>query len=138
MTTLNIGMLEEFKAFLDERGMPHRAGRGGYQVLQVYLENAGWSVVFRKDGQNYLTANKNLVPMVQAFLAEWRAKKNPDFQLKVSKHTKAWVIDSLVQTVEGRVFTELDVINTDPQVTEALKNAIATYVEEALKCRPTA
>lgn len=49
---LHISKLDEFKAWLDLKGIPHRPARGGvsgYQVLQVCKDGQHWNCVYRRD-----------------------------------------------------------------------------------------
>jgi hypothetical protein len=62
--------LEPFKTFLDESGIPHRPGKGDYQVLQVYLPKIGWQVMFDKHSPEHYTVNEKLLPTVRRFLRE--------------------------------------------------------------------
>ena len=61
--------LEEFKAWLDSKGIQHRPGKGDWQVLQVQTTNFGWQVVFeKKDMPEHFTVNDKLVSVVREFI----------------------------------------------------------------------
>jgi hypothetical protein len=71
---LRVDRLEPFKKWLEARGIPHRLGKGDYQVLQVLVgtknNEEDWGVVFsRKDMTEYFSLNEKLIPIVQRFIA---------------------------------------------------------------------
>ena len=43
---LHKNKLENFKLWLDKKQIPHRPGRGEFQVLQVALPDGRWGVVY--------------------------------------------------------------------------------------------
>ncbi len=45
MLSLNKKFLDKFKEYLDNEGIPHRAGKGEYQALQVYYGGA-WGILY--------------------------------------------------------------------------------------------
>jgi len=61
--------LEEFKAWLDQQGIPVRPGKGPWQLFQVFTEDHGWQVVFDSNNPEHVSVNEKLVPIVQGFLA---------------------------------------------------------------------
>ena len=66
--------LQEFTDYLDLKGIPHRPGKGPYQVLQVMTPNDGWQVVFSKnDMPEHFTVNQALLPIVRAYIKARRA-----------------------------------------------------------------
>ena len=61
--------LEEFKKFLDELEVPHRPGKGDYQVLQVCVEFYGYRVIHKRlDMKEHLTVDERLIPLVKKFI----------------------------------------------------------------------
>jgi hypothetical protein len=58
--------LEEFKAWLDSKGIAHRPGKGEWQVLQVYVEDHGFQVLFTNKRGEY-TANDKLYNTIWEF-----------------------------------------------------------------------
>jgi len=72
---LHISRFDAFKAWLDEEGIPHRPGKGDYQVLQVYIQNVGWKCIFsRHDMKEHYTVESLLESTVEQFIA---AHKRP-------------------------------------------------------------
>ena len=60
--------LEEFKSFLDKEGLPHREGKGDWQVLQVCKDGKHWNCVFtRLDMPEHFTTDKHLDGLVAKF-----------------------------------------------------------------------
>jgi len=73
---LHVDKLADFTAWLSERGIPWREGRGYFQVIQVQVElpfskRMAWHCVFkrlpRENAQHYTVAAP-LVPLVLAFI----------------------------------------------------------------------
>ena len=64
--------LEAFKAWLDAKDIPHRPGKGEWQVLQVFVEDCGFQVLF-KNKRGEFTANDKLYPLIWEFEDESRA-----------------------------------------------------------------
>jgi hypothetical protein len=68
--------LEDFKKYLDELGVPHRPGKGDYQILQVCIDLYGWRVIHhRADTTGHLTVDERLVPLVKRFIDEQHKEK---------------------------------------------------------------
>lgn len=61
--------LDAFKAWLDAAGIPHRPGKGTFQVLQVALPRKQWGVVYdRIDAPEHYTVTGPLERTVRRFL----------------------------------------------------------------------
>jgi hypothetical protein len=61
--------LEDFKKWCDEMGIPHRPGKGDWQVLQVCVEFFGWKVIHKRiDMPEHLTVDERLIPLVHKFI----------------------------------------------------------------------
>jgi hypothetical protein len=61
--------LEEFKAWLTAKGVPHRPGRGHYEVLQVHYKPPQWQVLFFRDKDSpHYTVPDPLYPLVRSFI----------------------------------------------------------------------
>ena len=75
---LHINQLEAFKAWLDANGIPHRPGKGCYQVLQVDTPKHGWQVVFSRDAMpEHYAINEKLIPTVRSFQRAKKAAVSP-------------------------------------------------------------
>ena len=60
--------LEDFKKFLDKKGIQHRTGRGGYQVLQVCKNGKNWNCVYERDSMpEHFTTDIHLDSLAAAF-----------------------------------------------------------------------
>lgn len=65
--TLHFKHLDEFKAWLDERGVEHRPGVPPYQVLRVRARS-GWAAVYVRDSATqHFSVPENLTGMVGDF-----------------------------------------------------------------------
>jgi hypothetical protein len=75
---LHISKLDEFKAWLDMKKIPHRPARGGvgtYQVLQVCKDGKHWNCVYRRDSMpEHFSTDKHLDSLVHQF-AKFRKTK---------------------------------------------------------------
>lgn len=71
---LHKSKLEDFKNWLDLKGILHRAGKGSFQVLQV-MTHKGWQVVFDKHTEEHFTVNEVLMPTVIKFVRESKTTK---------------------------------------------------------------
>lgn len=68
--------LEEFKVYLDAHTIPHRPGRGPYQVLQVQTRNGQWQCVFSRDHMpEHYTVAHPLERLVVQFIRDRKSKK---------------------------------------------------------------
>ena len=68
---LHINRLDEFVAWLDANQIPHRPGKGEYQVMQVKTTHAGWQVVYRrKEMPENFSLNNRLAGLVRKFIRE--------------------------------------------------------------------
>lgn len=66
--------LDDFKLWLDEKGIEHRPARGTYQVLQVKTKSGQWQCVFdRHNAPEHYTVAWPLEPIVQRFIRDRRA-----------------------------------------------------------------
>lgn len=76
---LAIHKLDEFKAWLDARGIEHRPTNADFQVLQVRLPNeTQWHAIFRKlHASVHLSVPNPLVPLVTEFVSSG-SKPPPD------------------------------------------------------------
>ena len=62
--------LEDFKKYLDCRGIAYRPGKGDYQVLQVDVPSRGWQAVYsRNDMPEHFTVNFAMLDLVRDFIA---------------------------------------------------------------------
>ena len=69
--------LEEFKLWLDSKGLQHRPGRGDYQALQVCKDGKHWNCVFtRHDMPEHFTTDRHLDSLVAAFARNRRKSKH--------------------------------------------------------------
>jgi hypothetical protein len=65
---LHKSKLEEFKAFLDSEGLPHRPGKGQWQVLQVCKDGRHWNSIFiRNEMPEHFTTDRHLDSLVVKF-----------------------------------------------------------------------
>lgn len=65
---LHISKLEAFKEWLNERDVPHRPGKGEFQVLQVCVEVHGWKCIHKRlDMPEHYTVDEKLMPLVKQF-----------------------------------------------------------------------
>ena len=63
--------LDAFKEWLTAQGIPHREGRGEWQVLQVCKDGTHWNCVYiRLDMPEHLTTDRHLDPLVAKFCKE--------------------------------------------------------------------
>jgi hypothetical protein len=75
---LHVNKLEDFIRYLDEVEIPHRPGKGEYQILQVYTESHGWRVVHKRlDMKEHYTVDERLVPLVKRFIDLQHLKPRP-------------------------------------------------------------
>jgi hypothetical protein len=66
---LHVTKLEEFKKFLDELEVPHRPGKGEWQILQVCVEFFGWRVIHKRlNMKEHYTVDERLIPLVHKFI----------------------------------------------------------------------
>jgi len=64
---LHISKLQAFKDFLDGAAIPHRDGRGDWQVMQVYVA-PNWLCVFnRLDMPEHFTNDRRLDRLITKF-----------------------------------------------------------------------
>ena len=74
--TLHIDKLEEFRQYLNRRGISHRDGRGTYQVLQVRLGGC-WHAVFKKSrAKEHLTIPAPLTDLLYQFINQKKQYNN--------------------------------------------------------------
>jgi len=68
---LHKSKLAEFKSWLDKEGIPHREGKGFYQVLQVCKNGTNWNCIYsRLDMPEHFTTDKHLDSLVARFCRE--------------------------------------------------------------------
>lgn len=73
---LHVTKLEDFKAWLDTKGIPHRPGRGTWQVLQVCKDGRHWNCVYsRLDMKEHFTTDRHLDSLVREFAISRRTEK---------------------------------------------------------------
>lgn len=73
---LHKSKLNEFRVWLDSLQIPHRPGKGAWQILQVQTKQHGWQVVFeRLEMPEHVTVQENLMPLVRKFIAESKGSK---------------------------------------------------------------
>ena len=67
--TLHKNKLDDFKGYLDSKGIAYRPGKGEWQALQVLTPRDGWQCVFnRADMPEHHTVQDKLMPIVRAYL----------------------------------------------------------------------
>lgn len=75
---LHISKLDEFKAWLDLKGIKHRPARGGvgtYQVLQVCKDGQHWNCVYRRDKMpEHFSTDMHLDSLVHQFVKHNKPK----------------------------------------------------------------
>lgn len=66
--------LENFKAWLDTKGIKHRPGKGLWQVLQVCKDGVHWNCVYiRHEMPEHYTTERNLDDLVVQFCRSTKA-----------------------------------------------------------------
>ena len=66
---LHKSKLDAVKEWLDSQGIPHRPGRGDYDVLQVQVAAPEWFCIFdRLSAKEHYTVDKRLVRTVIRFI----------------------------------------------------------------------
>lgn len=66
--------LEDFKSYLDEKGIPYRPGKGDYQILQVQHPDHGWLVIYSKlEAPEHYSVPWKLTSTVEKFI-HWSRK----------------------------------------------------------------
>lgn len=66
---LHITKLEEFKVWLDSEGIPHRPGRGDYQVLQICKDGTHWNCIYERNYMpEHYTADRHIDSLVRKFI----------------------------------------------------------------------
>ncbi len=84
--TLHKTQLEEFKRYLEGRGIAYRKGKGSYQALQVMTLNNGWQCVYeRNDMKEHFTIQDKLESIVIGFYSEKRERLHVEHDKKVEK-----------------------------------------------------
>jgi hypothetical protein len=101
---LHKSKLDDFKSWLDSQGIQHRAGKGGYQVIQV-MTNKGWQVVFDKHSDEHFTVNEVLVPMVVKFIRE--TKVNPTYENPKVDHAENRMVSKVAVMPHTDEFDEV-------------------------------
>ena len=70
---LHISKLEEFKGWLDKEGLPHREGKGEWQVLQVCKDGTHWNCVYKRiDMPEHYTTDRHLDNLVVKFCRQYK------------------------------------------------------------------
>jgi len=68
--SLHKNKLDDFKSWLVGKMITHRAGRGEYQVLQVYYR-LNWHVIYKRDHMpEHLTTVRTLDPLIRQYHKE--------------------------------------------------------------------
>lgn len=68
---LHITKLDEFKSWLDKNNIPHRPGKGFYQVLQICKDGTHWNCVYsRHNMPEHFTTDVHLDSLVIKFCKE--------------------------------------------------------------------
>lgn len=68
--TLHRNKINALIDFMDQNEIPYRAGKGQWQLYQVYTgDKYGWKVIFDSNNPEHLTYNKELEPIISEFLA---------------------------------------------------------------------
>ena len=112
--------LEEFKAWLDSKGIQHRPGKGDWQVLQVQTTNFGWQVVFeKKDMPEHFTVNDKLVSVVREFINSSPASR-----------TSTPSLHSQQEATERIIYAHQASAHPAPSVPTALLVAVANLVAQ--------
>ncbi len=68
---LHITKIEEFKSWLTDQGIPHRPGKGFYQVIQVCKDGKHWNNIYtRHHMPEHFTNDRHLDSLVAKFCRE--------------------------------------------------------------------
>lgn len=71
--------LEAFKEFLDAHDVPHRPGRGDYQVLQVRWSDKHWAGVYTRNSMaEHYTNDPQLNFLVRWFCRESKLNRRKE------------------------------------------------------------
>lgn len=63
--------LQDLKNWLDSQKIPHRPGRGDYQILQIQVNENDWYVIYsRASAVEHYTVDYRLEPMIRRFIGE--------------------------------------------------------------------
>ena len=74
---LHVTALDDFKLWLDANSIPHRPGRGDYQVLQVCKDGQHWNCIYwRHHMPEHYTADRHLDSIVARFCRDRRNARN--------------------------------------------------------------
>lgn len=74
---LHKNKLEDFKAWLDKKGIKHRPGKGAFQVLQVNNVKNYWNAVYERiEMPEHLTVVCHLEGLVRAFIKESKSESH--------------------------------------------------------------
>ena len=80
-TLLHVTKLDAFMAYLDKEAIPHRPGRGSYQVLQVCKDGLHWNCVYRRDVMpEHFTTDRHLDNLVIRFARSAKGRVAKDTQ----------------------------------------------------------
>ena len=72
---LHKNKLDDFKLWLDKKHIPHRPGRGEFQVMQVALPDGQWGVVYdRIVAPEHYTVTAPMECIVRRFVQARRDK----------------------------------------------------------------
>jgi hypothetical protein len=70
---LHKNKVADFVAWLDHRGIPNRAGRGEYELLQVRRSDGQWFKLYRRESMpEHVTVQQPLVDLVRQFISDSR------------------------------------------------------------------
>ena len=70
---LHVNKLSEFLAWLDKENIPHRDGKGDYQVRQICKDGKHWNNIYSRDKMlEHYTVNKHLESLVRKFIRDER------------------------------------------------------------------
>lgn len=71
---LHKNKLEKFKNWLDENDIPHRDGKGEYEVIQIMTKD-GWQKIYKRlNMPEHLTIQDKIYPLIKRFLKEQKVK----------------------------------------------------------------
>lgn len=102
---LHINKLPDFIAYLDSKSIPHRDGKGEYEVIQVRV-GKGWAAIHKKlEAREHYTVPEKLLPLVTDFIKECGNKTRHNIILKFWNNMSA--------EMRRTILVGMDLINPD-------------------------
>jgi hypothetical protein len=107
--------LNDFKFFLDDKGLAYRQGKGTYQVLQVQHPVLGWQSIYEKlEAPEHYSVPDKLIPLVMEFIKYNRDERRPRTDYKAGEE---WYVRLPQATTLTTVFVG-DVTGSTVEITE--------------------